>query len=146
VTDILVSGGYGGIRELLGVDELELPDAVIELVPYLPSAESDVKRAIGDWQERMADDSDAALLQSAVMYGTAARLVTREQNRLRAGGWAGSWSDGQISWQDVRSELQAGFVAAIRALLEVADPASAPSGMFTVAGISRRADCQRSTP
>lgn len=137
MADILSSEDYEGIRELLGVDALELPDAVIEQPPFLLSAESAVKRAISDWAERLADAGDAALLHSAVMYGTAARLVTRLQNRLRSGEASGNWSAGQIDWKDVRAELEAGYAAAIRALIEDDSTVTLPVGAFTVAGISR---------
>lgn len=140
--DLIDAGEYDGIRELLGVNAAELPDAVIEQLPFLPAAETRVKREVEDWAERVTEEPDGALLAVAVMHATALRLIPRLQNRLRPGDRAGEWSAGQIDWNGMEQRIRAGYAAAIGELVEP-DGGWTPTGAFTVAGISREMERRR---
>jgi hypothetical protein len=132
---------YDGIRELLGVDAIELPDSVVEQLPYLPAAEIAVKRAVGDWQARLGVTEDLVLLQTAVMHATALRLVSRLQQRLRAGERTREFTSGQMDWDALRGDLESGYATCVMALHESGGE-SEPAAVFTVDGISRQASAR----
>lgn len=136
MNDIVAADQYDAIRELLGVDAVELPSATIELPPYLPTAELRVRRAVVDWSARLGTPDDALQLQLAVMSLTAVALIPRLKNRLRSGERIGEWSAGSIDWDTLSVQLQEQADAALGALLTPTDDAE-PVEVFTVAGVSR---------
>lgn len=72
---ILEDADYPAIRDMLGTDATELPDATIELVPYLPAAETLVKSRVATYATVLADTSADAYYQ--LKAGTAMLVAAR---------------------------------------------------------------------
>ena len=139
MADILVEADFGQVRELLGVDAGELPDATISGFAYLEAAELDVKHRVTDWSDLLATADGEIRLKTAVAYLTAARLVTRQENRQRSGDVEGPFTLGRIDWAALRAHLESEAHAVIVALQPAVEDDDAPGvQVFTVAGISRR--------
>lgn len=128
---------YDSIRELLGVEWEDIPNATIELTPYLPAAELSVKTLVSDWATRMADPDDSVRLKTVVACRVAAALVSRMANRQRAKERLGEYTAGEINWEARKAELAALADDAIAGLLYDAD--TPVPGVFTVDGVSRQA-------
>lgn len=146
MADILTdTAEYDGIRELLGVNALELPDGVIEQPTFLPSVELAVETAVEDWSDLLATTAGAIRLKSAVMRLTAIALIPRARNRQRAResmGGIGGFTSGEINWDALKNELQRLADADLMAL-NATESSDEPVAIFTVGGVSR-AECGRS--
>lgn len=66
---------YQGIRDLLGVELIDLPDATIERYPFAPHAEMWIKMRITNWEDQLADPDGARVLRLATAYLTAALIA-----------------------------------------------------------------------
>lgn len=72
---ILADDDYPSVRDMLGTDATELPDATIELLPYLPAAETLVKGRVTTYATILADTAADAYYQ--LKAGTVMLLASR---------------------------------------------------------------------
>lgn len=66
---------YDGIRHLLGVERIDLPDTTIESYPFAPNAEMQIKGRISNWETQLADPDGAQVLRLATAYLTASLIA-----------------------------------------------------------------------
>lgn len=66
---------YDAIRGLLGVTTLDVEDTDIELVPFGPLAEREIKRRISNWATQMLDSDQLFVLRMATIYRTACEMA-----------------------------------------------------------------------
>lgn len=75
--DILTTADYPSVRALIDVSltATALPDTTIEMAPFAPAAEDELKQRDPDWAAHLADTTVAGRLVRAAIYLTAARLL-----------------------------------------------------------------------
>jgi len=67
---------YSAIRDLLGVDSTDLPNDTVDLLPYLPAAESIVKARIATYATILGTENDTSYnLRAGTQLVCAARLA-----------------------------------------------------------------------
>lgn len=139
--DILLPGEYDNVRALFGLDERELPDATLSLLPYGPSVEAQLKRRVPDWAAIIAAAGDDALhLKTACCYGVAAALCGRLANQFRPGDRLADSALGQIDWDAQERQCRAKME---EALGKIATQTRGEATLFRLAGVSRAVAARR---
>jgi len=73
--DFLTAVDYDGIRNLLGVEKIDLLDATIESYPFGPQAEMWMKVRISNWDDQIQDPDAILIFRLAAAYLTAAFIA-----------------------------------------------------------------------
>lgn len=68
-----ITNGYDRIRTILGVDELDLSNEVIDYPEYFSCAERSIKSKVSNWAE--LDEDKKSIFESCVLYKTAELLL-----------------------------------------------------------------------
>lgn len=109
--DILSSGDYDAVRELVGMDESILPDTVLDEFTFIDLTEATVKAAVSTWAAIMAagSGSDYVFLRAGTVFRMAALIAQRFEMSIQFGhGFAfGGYSEVAklVNWQAVREQL-----------------------------------------
>jgi len=110
---------YDMIRALLGVSETELPDATIELSPFLPIAEAIVKQGITTYATILTAGGDNSHLLKAGTAGLAAALLCQAIERGDSAGFrVGEYEEtgNKVDWRAKAQELLTGAKRALGAI------------------------------
>lgn len=107
--DILTTDYYDDVRRSVhpSFTESDLAAAVIEAIPFGPSAEREVKRQAPDWAVDVDDPDLAPMLLAAVVALTASRIVAR--NVFPISTWLG---DVRVQMHDAKPEALAALLRA----------------------------------
>jgi hypothetical protein len=92
---------YDGVRNLLGVTVLDLPDETIEMLPFAPHAEILVKAEIVDWEDIPMDDPRWMLLRLGTAYATAALIAESNAKGGFLGLVRGEGSRSAADWDSI---------------------------------------------
>lgn len=124
------------IRLVLGVDDTDVSDIVLDSIIGIQAAEIRVKERITNWEVVLAaTDEDTTRLKLGTIYFTAANLVPRLRNLLRPGEKVAELVLGKIDWNNFKEEL---LGLANEMLAEIGSTSDATFTLFTVDGPSRK--------
>jgi hypothetical protein len=73
--DFLTTADYDGIRNLLGVEKVDLTDETIESYPFAPQAEMWMKVRTSNWEDQIQDPEAIPIFRLAAAYLTAAFIA-----------------------------------------------------------------------
>ncbi len=124
------------VRIVLGVTTRDVSDSILASLVGIPAAELVVKNRFTNWAAILeAGDADTDRLKLGTIYYTAAFLLPRLTNLLRAAEKVGEFTLGQISWDKLREHLLelAGIV-----LGDIGTTADDEITVFSVYGPSRK--------
>jgi hypothetical protein len=132
---------YNGIRNVLGVEEIDVSNENIDNPMFGPQAEIRVKSRIPDWQAYAAESEEhQAQLAYAAAYITAALIAESMAN----GGFIGLVDEGRLAGRDWRKEAALHWSRAEEWLLAIeheiagpTDPTEFPLPMMRVTGPTR---------
>ena len=99
---------YDGVRNLLGSEAIDLPDATIESYPFAPHAEMWIQARISNWEDQIADPDGAKVFRLATAYLTAALIA----DGFVQGGTLGHIrpkEDGSRDWVKIAAVLRERF-------------------------------------
>lgn len=107
--DILTDSDYDYIRDMYGLTNTELPDALFDNPMIYPFVELQVKRVVTDWEtikDNAGDNWD--LLRTATMYVLAVALYNNVYTYLDRGGSSSlleySYSEPAVEWENMLEE------------------------------------------
>lgn len=134
---LTATSDYDMVRALLGVSETELPDATVEMEPFLPTAEAIVKQGITTYAAiNTAGGDNKSLLRSGTAALTAALLCqgvdNGELDTFRVGEYEETGN--RLDWQAKALEL---LKAAFRALGAISTRTFTRRTLVAVAGPTR---------
>jgi hypothetical protein len=92
---------YDGIRNLLGVTDLDVPATLIESVPFGPHAELLVMAAVEDWEDIPSADTRWTVLRLASSYATAALIAESAAKGGFLGFLRGEGSRSGADWTEI---------------------------------------------
>ena len=138
---LLPAAEYDSIRDVLGLSVAELPSAVIERTPFLPSAEAAIKERVPDYAAIVAAaGDDQTRLHAAIVYLAAAKLCDRAKNLYRSREKLGDFTAGDIDWEALKAECLAEYEAQVGAISTQVTPAAT---LLTLAGVTRSVKASR---
>lgn len=112
--DILDSGDYDAVRQLIGASATSVPNAVIESFPYLDYVEQIVKDMADGWSSdldfdaiKLAAGNDWLYLRVGTAHLLAARLIGYVSSKKGAGFKAGGYGETgiELNWDERFREL-----------------------------------------
>ncbi len=135
--DILTDpGDLEAVRIVLGVTTRDVSDDILKSLVGIPAAELLVKDRFTTWAAILtAADADTDRLKLGTIYYTAALLLPRLTNLLRAAEKVGEFTLGQISWEKLREHL---LELAGTILGDIGTNADDEVSVFSVYGPSRK--------
>ena len=112
---------YDGIRYLLGVEIIDLPDAVIESSMFAGQAETMIKARVEDWSTLLADPEGKNRLRTVAGYMTAALIA----ETMAKGGFIGLTTEANRDdrdWQALADLLWARYREWLDVILRIDEP------------------------
>lgn len=135
--DLMISGeDYEGVRNLLGVTEIDVDDTIIESPVYGPLAELQVKIRVADWEVKLTDETNAMRLRFAAAYWTASLIA----ETYAQGGMIGLAHDGRLEnrdWKGLAATLRGQSENWLAELLEDEEGTPYTVPMIRLTGPSR---------
>jgi len=131
------STDYDMIRALLGVSEAELPDATVEMAPFLPTAEAIVKQGITTYAAIMAAAGDNLQLLKSGTAALCAALLCQGTDRGDLSAFrVGEYEEavGKVDWRAKALDL---MKAAFRSLGAISTRTFTRRTLVAVAGPTR---------
>jgi len=129
LSDIITSADYDSVRGLLGVTSQQLPTTTLDLLPFHPAAELQIKGWVPNWATLVGDD--LIHLKLAVVAQTAinamAQTATSTYESEQFGDYRYSRGKSALSIEEKRASLLAQVASEIGAISGFASPP--PVGM-----------------
>lgn len=137
--DILTADDYDAIRALLGVEEIDVPDDLVDRLPFGPQAERRIQLRLPTWQVDREDAIRGLLIRMSTAYAAAAFIAESYVQGGTVGliRGAGATSRSRADWIALAASLWARSEEEIVALAVTVIPAMYDLGGLRVGGPTR---------